>query len=301
VATVDAQTIREEGLESAVGKRFVEDGCFHIHRFFELEEMDGMRRAVADHLVDVLRETAGKAEVDIPDSVDERLGILPIRIESLRPGKIIEVRKSSVRIPHMAALPESRKVLDFVEQMIGPDIILHTQTGIPKLPGNEEETKTPWHQDAMGFVHGPCSMGQLGIWFTLQDTDVRHSTLWLVPGSHRWGLLPGGYGGTLYLHVDEAATRFEDLGDWIRMVPPASEPVTLPACGIPMAAGDLLCFNSLVLHSSRANMEDRVRWAFTYRFQSALASMGLPSDYKPRVLRRSLMTRFLEEVPLGKT
>jgi ectoine hydroxylase-related dioxygenase (phytanoyl-CoA dioxygenase family) len=60
---------------------------------------------------------------------------------------------------------------------------------------------------------------------------------------------------------------FRTLGDWIRAQPPgrdpwAPDPAGLEVVPVPMAAGDLLIFNSLLAHGIRPNRsEDRVRLA----------------------------------------
>ena len=77
-----------------------------------------------------------------------------------------------------AILPD---ILNMVEQLIGPDIILWGTTvfGKPARTGK----KTPWHQDANYWPMKPAHT--CTAWIALDDATLENGCLQVIPGSHR--------------------------------------------------------------------------------------------------------------------
>ena len=75
------------------------------------------------------------------------------------------------------------RVLDAVEDLIGPDILVYHSTLFLK------EAKTPayvrWHQDSTYFYLQPHL--HVTAWVALSDASVQAGCMRALPGSHRWG------------------------------------------------------------------------------------------------------------------
>lgn len=80
----------------------------------------------------------------------------------------------------------SPAVLDPVEQVLGPDIILFTAFMIAKPVGTGKEV--PWHQDGHYSPHRP--LDGLTVWIALDDVDTGNGCVRFVPKSHAEGLIP---------------------------------------------------------------------------------------------------------------
>ncbi len=75
------------------------------------------------------------------------------------------------------------RVLDVVEQLIGPDILLHNATYIIKEPNTPSHVS--WHQDLTywGFSHDD----QVTLWLALSPASESSGCMRMVPGSHVHG------------------------------------------------------------------------------------------------------------------
>ncbi len=139
------------------------------------------------------------------------------------------------------------RLLDVVEAMLGPDIELwkwgqcvyrQPDSGVPKS----------LHQDEYYFEHQHhTSMAVLSY---AVDVDTVNSPLYVVPGSHKLGVLE---------HVDDqwAGFALDDPSWWDRAVP------------ITGRAGDAILFHGLTIHGSPANRSDRPRPVFIQRYRRA--------------------------------
>lgn len=107
------------------------------------------------------------------------------------------------------------------------------------------------------------SLDSVVVWVPLVDIDRRLGALEVIPGSHRWGLLPAdmadGYG-----HLREPA-RGEPL------VP------------VEVRRGDALFFSSFLVHQSGTNVTDAIRWSCHFRYNNlrerTFVDRGFPHPY----------------------
>jgi non-heme Fe2+,alpha-ketoglutarate-dependent halogenase len=70
-------------------------------------------------------------------------------------------------LPWVAALAQDPRILDIVEDMIGPDILIYTSTFFIKDPGTP--TIAAWHQDSA--YYGLTPEEELMVWIALTDAD----------------------------------------------------------------------------------------------------------------------------------
>ena len=88
--------------------------------------------------------------------------------------------KPHLLFPWMIELGTTPTVLDAIEDLIGPDIML-TSAAVWVKNGNDP-SHTTWHQDSAYFGYDPLEVW--GIWIGLTDSFVRHGCLRYKPGSH---------------------------------------------------------------------------------------------------------------------
>jgi ectoine hydroxylase-related dioxygenase (phytanoyl-CoA dioxygenase family) len=142
------------------------------------------------------------------------------------------------------------RLLDVVEQIIGPDIelFLDGQCLCKEPVGGHPKML---HQDGAYFEHR--FEGPVGVLNYAVPTDVKRGALHVVPGSHRLGMLR---------HVDTESHLGLPLDEW-----PWEK--ALPIEG---DAGDAILFHVKTIHGSRPNYSDQPRPVFIHRYRR-------PDDY----------------------
>ncbi|NJN50843.1 MAG: phytanoyl-CoA dioxygenase family protein [Gammaproteobacteria bacterium] len=116
-----------------------------------------------------------------------------------------------------------------------------TSNSSSKHPDPRQRTDVPWHQDnGYGQLAPPSD---LTVWIALDVCTIDNGCLWVLPGSHRSGLLEHAPAGAL------RATRVDE-----------------PGIPIAMAAGDALLFNGMLLHRSLPNTTQTTRVALYLRY-----------------------------------
>jgi ectoine hydroxylase-related dioxygenase (phytanoyl-CoA dioxygenase family) len=77
------------------------------------------------------------------------------------------------------------KVLDVVEALLGPNILLHNVTYIVKEPGSRSHVS--WHQDLTYW--GFNSDDQVSMWLALSPASAQSGCMRMIPGSHKQGMV----------------------------------------------------------------------------------------------------------------
>lgn len=111
----------------------------------------------------------------------------------------------------------------------------------------------PWHQEAPYWVHGAEQVESIvSVLCYLDDATPDNGCLWVIPGSHRHGTIPGtpdrGVLGALYTDV--------------RQIDGEALPVALPA-------GSAIWFHRDLVHGSQSNRSQRDRRVFVMAYQPA--------------------------------
>ena len=97
-------------------------------------------------------------------------------------------RKLHVRCPWARDLVEDPRLLDVMESLLGPDILVFTSTFFIKEPNTD--AITAWHQDATYFGLSPYE--HVTAWVALSEASIEAGCMEFIPGSHRWGQLAHG-------------------------------------------------------------------------------------------------------------
>lgn len=130
-------------------------------------------------------------------------------------------------------------VLDAVQDVIGPDILVyHTTVWIKEA---RSDARVFWHQDDAYFHLDPAE--QVTAWVALSEASEREGCMRMIPGSHRNGL---------WSHSDKPAAeslvrRGQNIGDHLT----DSDGVL-----VPVPAGAMSLHNTHTVHASGPNRGD---------------------------------------------
>jgi phytanoyl-CoA hydroxylase len=156
-------------------------------------------------------------------------------------------------------------VVDALVDIIGPNVKLMQSMLFIKAAGKPGQA---WHQDES---HIPTRDRSLtAVWLALDDATIDNGCLWVIPGSHRRGVL--------YPTRHRADPRFDSTPEAHGFPHDADEvvPVELPA-------GAALIFDGYLLHRSLPNRSARLRRALVNHYMSAesLLPWFPPRDGEP--------------------
>lgn len=172
-----------------------------------------------------------------------------------RQGSAAGLRQASNRakpyllFPWAAEIIRHPAILDAVEDVIGPDILVFHTTLWWKPAGTEGFV--PWHQDATYFGLAPHE--HVTAWLALTASTPTSGCVTILPGSHRHGQLP---------HAD----RRDPLVMLSRGQSVAAPIETARAVPIPLRPGEFSLHDTLALHASAPNHAawDRIGLGISY-------------------------------------
>ena len=139
------------------------------------------------------------------------------------------------------------QVTDLVAELVGPKLDCFLSQFIFKNPGAWGQ---PWHQDSYYFPFDPARP-ILGVWLAVTAATLENGCLHVIPGSHQQPVhehVPDRRPGANYGYVEIVD---HDMS--------ASVPVL-------MDPGDLLLFDSHLMHRSTDNESDGIRAALVYHY-----------------------------------
>jgi ectoine hydroxylase-related dioxygenase (phytanoyl-CoA dioxygenase family) len=144
------------------------------------------------------------------------------------------------------------RILDVVENLIGPDIQIH-HTKLNLKPPSSPEARFEWHQDYPFFPHTNYDL--LAVLVHLDEATEENGCLRLIPGSHRLG-------PRLHRFAKDGAfsSQLEDrsvVADESRVV------------HVPCPAGSVELHHCNMLHSSTANRGVAPRSALIIQYRAA--------------------------------
>ncbi len=191
--------------------------------------------------------------------LDGLLGNLPQKQIVYKDGenKEVDARPEYLTEPHpkysfWLELCRHPRVLNAVQSVLGPDLILIMSHLIVKRPG--DGLPVAWHQDNT-YWHSVQGTDVATVWLAIDDTDSANGCMQVIPCTHEG-----------YPEMDKVSTGGDDLLGLTVEVTPAMESA---AVCLEMAAGSLSLHDSFVLHGSNANTSGRRRAAYTMRYANA--------------------------------
>ncbi|MCC6581212.1 MAG: phytanoyl-CoA dioxygenase family protein [Phycisphaeraceae bacterium] len=167
--------------------------------------------------------------------------------KTLRLRKIQEVFKSE---PVFRDMLSQDKLLDAVEDLIGPNIYYHSSKLMCK-PARGGRRK-PWHQDYAYWA--TMNTRQVTVWIAIDQATKENGCMQVIPGSHRRGLIE--HHQLEDFQIDEAGIEKENI------------------VFAEMEPGDVLIFSVLTLHASDTNHSPNPRLSAIIDFDSEPAPTG---------------------------
>ncbi len=150
-------------------------------------------------------------------------------------------------------------ILDHIEELLGPDIVLWATAFWYKPP--RTASYIPWHQDATYWPMTPRV--NLSVWIAMGPTFRGNGCLSLIPGSH------GQWMDDQYRSLEPDAGFSEGL-----MSEQVDEGL---AVHLEMDPGEAVFFTEATLHRSDANVSDVPRLAFALRFTTPEVVFDVPA------------------------
>ena len=142
-------------------------------------------------------------------------------------------------------------ILDYVEDLLGPDFFHWAASFFCKYPG--DHTEVPWHQDAQYWPLSPHKA--VTVWLAIYDTDEDNGAMQVVRGSHRVGEIA---------HVPVNGEQYM-LGQKVVESAIDSEQVV----SLNLKAGQISLHDDAIIHGSPANTTtDHMRAGLTMRYSA---------------------------------
>lgn len=174
------------------------------------------------------------------------------KISKETPKLAVSIWNGILHGPAIFELITNEKLLDVAEAFCGDELIASSVYRLrPKIPefGYGE---VPWHQDS-GYFEPYCDNSLvMTVWIPLVDTNAGNGCLYVIPGTHKWGVVE---------HEMHQTGNYLSIKD--EFVPQNNR----VECPVPK--GGLLLLSNKVIHGSFKNSTKGVRWSMDLRYQSA--------------------------------
>ena len=138
------------------------------------------------------------------------------------------------------------RILDYVEDIVGPNIIAWGTHFFCKMPNDPKVV--PWHQDASYWPLTPART--MTVWLAIDDADIENAAMQFIPGTHRLGPLD-------WKNTEKPAVLYQEI-------------VNIGQYGQPVAdelkAGEISLHADMLAHGSTPNYSSRRRCGLTIRY-----------------------------------
>lgn len=172
------------------------------------------------------------------EAVEEQVGSLHFRF------------KIHTALPMAYEIATNEKLLDAVEVVLGPNILLYNATYLIKEP--QTTTHVSWHQDLTYW--GFSDDRVLTAWVALSEVTEESGCMYVLPGSHK--------AGEQHHQTTEDNSNILYLGQTVHGVDDElSKAVTLKA-------GEMSLHNGWILHTSHSNKSNDRRIGLTLNYIS---------------------------------
>ena len=157
--------------------------------------------------------------------------------------------------PWAYALASHRRVLDAVESLIGPEILIDGNLVFYKPP--HDEGYASWHQDSV--YSGWHLTPSVSAWIALTTSEPANGCMRVVPGTHKQGLLE-------HDNVQDP-NMLNKRGERLRMDVDESQ-----AVDVVLKPGEMSLHHTNIVHGSNPNTSDGPRIGFIVRFVTNLST-----------------------------
>lgn len=144
------------------------------------------------------------------------------------------------------------EVLDAIESVLGPDLLVHSTTMFSKRPHDLHYVS--WHQD--GYYWGLNRPMMASAWIALSHSNRENGCMRALPGTHKDGMLA---------HAETAASEHNMLTTGLEVAGPIDE---FKAVDVVLEAGQMSLHHVQLVHGSNPNRSDTRRVGFAIRYAS---------------------------------
>jgi len=138
------------------------------------------------------------------------------------------------------------RILDYVEDLIGPNIIAWGTHYFCKLP--QDQKIVPWHQDASYWPISPSRT--VTVWLAIDDVDTENAAMQFISGTHKLGLLN-------WEKTEKPAVLKQEITNVTRYGKPVFNN---------LKAGEMSLHADMMVHGSTSNDSMRRRCGLTIRY-----------------------------------
>ena len=235
-------------------RQYEEQGYLVFPHLFSRGEVAGWLRRLEDLMLERRPRPAGirlQVEAALQGSDVGTVGALGAlrKVEELVPNDDV-----------FLSLAKDPRLLGPVSALLGPDLKLFRDALMMK-PARHGSAK-PYHQDSAYWAIDPPEL--CSAWIALDDATLDNGCMRVLPGSHRWGTLEHRH--LADFQVDEEA--LDRSGE----------------VSVPLEAGGVLLFHSLLLHATSPNHSDQPRRAMICSYMSARSRYTRDPASKPDFL-----------------
>ncbi len=159
----------------------------------------------------------------------------------------------------------SKKILNYVEDLIGSNIICWASHFFNKLPNDNRSV--PYHQDASYWLMSPARTAT--VWLAIDDTDEQNAPMEFLPGSHTVGPLPWKITNEKNPVLNQEILGKENFGK--------------PYLNI-LKAGNFSLHADMIAHGSLPNNSNRRRCGLTIRYCNPKDTQPMHELYAERAI-----------------
>ena len=235
---------------------YFDRGFLVVESLFDPARLDGLigeLNSVVDDWANRYHAMGRLADMYSGEPFERRLNCIREAMED--PSEATEEVLGKRKTPAMFQVLTLPEILDTVESVIGPEILVHPQfNSRAKFPDNR--SVVDWHQD-IGFLDEEVEdTFMVNFWVPLVDSDEKNGCLEVIPGSHKVGRIP-------------FSKSPEDL---LPDAMPQGEPVSCP-----VPKGGVLLLQHKTVHRSTENRSDGIRWSLDIRYSDPRLPTGRPN------------------------
>ena len=197
--------------------QFEEDGFLVVHDVFSPADLDAIRAVVDDWIGDCAKEleAGGQLERDFSElGLFERMAAIDGEIPGTAMGLQTAWMRDRVRVmehPAMRQIRGNEKLLDILEQVIGPEVAGHPNCTIRIRTPTPKDTyadrgRVPFHQDAGYLLDDAKDTTVFGVWMPLCDVSAHKANgcMRFVRGAHKSKKVLQHMQGKAYLLLEPA-------------------------------------------------------------------------------------------------
>ena len=254
---MDPRTTHEERefrLTSEEQSAWEENGYIVRYDVFTEKENDILRQ-IADDIVEGKRLFPS-------DRIDQNAFVRDGKVEASGIHAMHKIHSVNFYIPEFLARVRDPRLTDPIVDLLGPNLLSQGNLYIWKAP--KIGLGFPWHQDKWYFNWQYKTEMTVGTWTAIDAADKENGCLYVIPGSHKYGILA---------HEDMEGSQQNEFKI-------ARDAKDEDGVAVEVPPGAVVWFNNQLLHKSTDNHSERFRRCNVVHYISGDAERVPKKDVK---------------------